>query len=438
VTVGLALAFFAAAAVAWATTDTSWLPLHLFLAGGVVLAVSGVSLMLTVTWSAAPAPPDGLVALQRLCIAAGAGGVAAARRLDLGSAVLSVAGVTYVGGLALLTVLLVTTARRGVERRFDPAVVAYVAALSAGTAGIAVGVVMVVHHPTPHLRAAHVALNLLGLVGLVVAGTLPYFAATVGRSRVAPRATARRLTIMVGLQTAALAVAVAGLAGGADPLAAAGLAAYACGIGGVLWLVPTPTGRQLRWAGPRVCALWAGAAWWAAAVVGATVDVVAGDVPFAGRWLSVLVVTAYGQILWASLAYLLPMLRGGGHERLTEGFATTRSWLGFGAANATGIAFVATWPTLIAISVAVWVVDTAARAARVGFGRRAARPVGGERSGARPREDEPDRGAHQHDDQHRPVAEGRPPGPRGRRPRSGQEEHEREGRGDASRRGDGG
>jgi nitrite reductase (NO-forming) len=379
VTVRFALAFIAAAALARATVGESWLPLHVFLAGGVVLAISGVSLMLTVTWSAAPAPSDRSVLLQRACIAVGAGGVAAGRHLALASVVVAVAGVIYASGLVALAVLLVTTARRGVERRFDPAVGAYVAALASGTVGVALGVVMAVDAPSPHLRAAHVTLNLLGLVGLVVAGTLPFFAATVGRSRMAPHSTARRVTIVVAWQVATVAVAVAGLAGGADVLAAAGLAAYACGVGGVLWLVPRPTRRQLRWAGPRLLALWAGGTWWAIAVAVAAIGVVTGDgVPFRGQLLSVLVVAAYGQILWGALAYLLPMLRGGGHERLGEGFAATRSWVGFGAANVAGVAFATSSPTVAAVAVAVWVVDAGVRAARVGFGARAARPGEGE------------------------------------------------------------
>jgi nitrite reductase (NO-forming) len=373
-----AIALIAAAALAWATADGSWLPLHLFLAGGVVLAISGVSLMLTVTWSAAPAPPDRLVLLQRACIAVGAGGVAAGRHLELMSTLVGVAGVIYVSGLLLLAVLLVTTARRGVQRRFDPAVVAYVTALASGTAGVAIGVVMALDAPSPHLRAAHVAVNLLGLVGLVVAGTLPFFAATVGRSRMAPHATARRVTIVVAWQATILAVAVAGLVGGAEVPAAAALAAYACGIGGVLWLAPRPTRRQLRWAGPRLLALWAGAAWWAIAVAVAAVEVAGDGVPFRGEWLSVLVVAAYGQILWGSLAYLLPMLRDGGHERLGEDFTTTRSWVGFVAVNVAGVAFAASASALAAVAVAVWVLDAGVRAARVGFAGRAARLTEGE------------------------------------------------------------
>lgn len=368
-TIATSLAFVAAGVLAWAAGTASWLPLHLFLAGGVVLAISGVSLMLTVTWSAAPAPADRLVAIQRACVAGGAAGVVAGRQLELGDVVIGIAGIAYVGGLLLLAVLLIATARRGVERRFDPAVFAYLAALSAGTAGVALGVAMAVHGSLLRFRAAHLAVNLLGLVGLVITGTLPFFAATVGRTRMAPHATARRITVVVGWQVAAVTTAAIGLATGVEGLAAGGLAAYACGIAGVVWLAPRPTRRQLRWAGPRLVALWAGAAWWAAAVAASALAAAAGDPVFPRRWLTVLVVAGYAQILWGSLAYLLPMLRGGGHERLSAGFATTRSWVGLAAVNVVGIAAVADLSPLGAVALAVWALDTAARAIAVGFGR---------------------------------------------------------------------
>jgi nitrite reductase (NO-forming) len=368
-TVGVALAFVVAAPVASALGASSWLALHLFLAGGVVLAISGVSLMLTVTWSAAPAPPDRVVGVQRTCIAAGAAGVAVGRGLDLPSVVVAVAGTAYVAGLVLLAGLLVTTARRGVERRFDAAVLAYVTALAAGVVGVALGVAMAVSSPpSPHLRAAHVTVNLLGLVGLTVTGTLPFFAATVVRARMAPHATPRRVVAVVGWQALATAVAAVGLAGDLDGLAAAGLVAYAAGVAGVLWLLPRPTGRQLRWAGPRLVALWAGAAWWGIALVAAAVGTLRSGEGLAGRWLTVLVVAGYAQILWGSLAYLLPMLRGGGHERLGEGFATTRSWAGLAAANVAGVALATSAAPVVAAALAVWVLDALVRAARVGLG----------------------------------------------------------------------
>jgi nitrite reductase (NO-forming) len=338
------------------------------LAGGATLAICGVSPLLTATWSAAPAPPSRVAALQRWTVAAGAAGVGAGRQLELGSVVLGVAGSVYLVGLGLLAALLLTTVRRGVVRRFDAAVAAYVLALAAGVAGVTLGVTMAWRGARPELRAAHATLNLLGLVGLVIAGTLPFFAATVGRTRMAAHAPGRRIAWAVAGLASALALAAVGLASGVDAAGAAGLGAYAAGIGAVLGLVPRPSRRALAWAGPRLVALWAGGTWWAAVVAVSAVDVATGDgVAFHGRWLRVLVVAGYAQILWGSLAYLLPMLRGGGHERLGAGFRATRSWTGLVAANAAGFAFAARAPRLATAAVVVWFLDGAVRAARVGI-----------------------------------------------------------------------
>lgn len=366
-TLRLALAFIAAAPAAWAIEGTRWLPLHLFLAGGVVLAISGVSLMLTVTWSAAPAPPDRWVLAQRSCIAAGAVGVGIGRETGWSDALLGLAGTLYVIGLLLLAGLLVVTVRRGVERRFDPAVAAYVAAVSAGLVGVSIGVAMGVGTPSPGDRAAHVTVNLLGLVGLVVGGTMPFFAATVGRSKMSPDASARRLALTVGWLTGVLVLAVVGLAADTEGIAALGFAGYAMGVVAVLTALPRPTRRQMDWAGPRLIALWSGGSWWAIAVVATAVDVAADRPAFGDRWLLVLVLAGYAQVLWGSLAYLLPMLRGGGHERLGEGFGATRSWPGLVAANLVGLSLALSLPgEVTAVALAVWVLDAAWRTARVG------------------------------------------------------------------------
>jgi hypothetical protein len=65
------------------------------------------------------------------------------------------------------------------------------------------------------------------------------------------------------------------------------------------------------------------------------------------------------------------MLRGGGPERLGEGFATTRSWLALGAANVAALAAALGVLEAVAVAVAVWVLDSGVRAWRVGFGARA-------------------------------------------------------------------
>jgi nitrite reductase (NO-forming) len=373
-TLRLALVFIAAAATAGAVGSARWLPLHLFLAGAVTLAISGVSLMLTVTWSAAPAPSNRWVGLQRACIAGGAAVVALGREADLTDAVTGVAGTAYLAGLVLLAGLLVVTVRRGAKRRFDVAVAAYLVAVVAGIAGVALGVWMAAGTPSHAARGAHVTANLLGLVGLVVGGTMPFFAATVGRSRMAAHAGSKRLTLSLCWQAASLGLALVALAADARAVAAIGFGAYAAGVCAVLESLPRPTRRQLQWAGPRLLALWAGGLWWAGAVAATAVDVSADRPAFGDRWLVVLVVAGYAQILWGSLAYLLPMLRGGGHERLGEGFATTRSWLGLAAANVAGVAAALALPdAATAGAVALWVLDSAWRAARVGT-HRAIRP----------------------------------------------------------------
>ena len=252
-----------------------------------MLAISGVSLMLAVTRSAAPAPPNGWVVVQRTCIAAGAIGIAV---------------------------------RRGVERRFDVAVAAFVAGLVAGTAGGVRGVVMAIGAPSTALRSVHATLNLLGLVGLVVGGTMPVFATTVVRARMSPPASANRMALILGWRVAMLVLASAALAADREVWVAIGLGGYALGLVAV----------------------------------------------FDGCWEAVLVIAWYAQIAWGSLAYLPPMLRDGGHERLGEGVATTRSWPGLASANIAGVALTTSWMPVAAVSLTMWMLDSAWRAARVG------------------------------------------------------------------------
>lgn len=365
VTLRLALLFVGAAAVAAAVGAERWLALHLFLAGGVLLAISGVSVMLTVTWSAAPAPGGGWVAAQRALVASGAAGLAFGRTADLRE-VVAIAAAAYLAGIVLLAILLVVTVRRGPERRFDPAVIAYVVALSAGTVGAALGAWMALGSSSASLRSAHVTVNVLGLVGLVVGGTMPYFVATVGRTRMAPHASARRLTLSICWLGTSVLVAAVGLSSSAPVVAGAALGAYAAGVLAVLESLPRPTRRSLQWAGPRLVAVWAGGLWWSAAVAASAIDATAERIVLGDRWLLVVVVAGYGQILWGSLAYLLPMLRGGGHERLAAGFAATRSWIGLAAANAAGVCAATGLPAAVtAVPIAVLVLDGAWRVTRV-------------------------------------------------------------------------
>ncbi len=364
----LAAAFSVAAPVsAVAPHDTgAWLPLHLFLVGGLLLAISGATQFFAVTWATAPAPPAAWTAAQRWTLAAGAAGLAVARELDAGSAVMGIAGAAVMAALVILGALLVRIGRGAVAKRFEPSLHHYLAALGAGLAGCALGVVMAGDDAGAEIlrwRDAHMTLNLLGLVGLVIAGTLPFFVATEARMKMAPGATPARIDLGLGPLAAGVVIGAAGFATEHPLVGAAGLATYGVGLIALVAILPTPRAKQWRWAGSRLVHLAAGLAWWIGAVGAAAARAATGREPFTIEVLLALVVGAYAQILVGSLGYLGPVLRGGGHVRLTAGFATTRSWLGLAAANGAGGALALGASTAGAVLLAVWVADSVARAA---------------------------------------------------------------------------
>jgi hypothetical protein len=81
--------------------------------------------------------------------------------------------------------------------------------------------------------------------------------------------------------------------------------------------------------------------------------------------LRALVIGGFAQILVASLAYLGPVLRGGGHQRLTAGFAITRSWGSVAAGNTAAVAALAGNDPMLALVLAIWLADVAIRATRL-------------------------------------------------------------------------
>ena len=372
-TLALAAAFAVAApAAVFAPHKTgAWLPLHLFLVGAVLLAISGASRMFTVTWAAGEPVTGAPVAAQRWLIAGGAAGLAIGRELDWPSFALAAAGMAVMSGLVLLGALLVAEARTAKVRRFHPAVAAYLVAVGFGVVGTGLGAAMV--SGRAGLRDSHVIVNLLGLVGLVIAGTLPFFAATQTRMKMNGRATPRRLHANLIWLTTSVAVASVAAAAKSHAVEGAALAAYAAGLAQLATLLPRPARKQLRWAGPRLLLLAAGVMWWASSVGVAAGHALAGSPVFTEQLVVTVVIGGYAQILLASLAYLGPVLRGGGHERLSAGFALTRSWVAPVAANVAALAWIGGAATVTGVALAVLAVDLAGRAAALvtgGDGRR--------------------------------------------------------------------
>ncbi|HZJ26295.1 MAG TPA: hypothetical protein VFF40_04660 [Acidimicrobiia bacterium] len=351
----------------------AWLPLHLFLVGVLLLAISASTQFFAVTWAAGPPPPTAVAATQRWLLAGGVALLAAARELEWPTAFAAIGGVAVIAALLVLAASLHRIVTAGVQRRFDAALHAYLAALSAGFCGAALGVVMVTGgwgSVLARVRAAHLSLNLLGLIGLVIVGTLPFFVATQGRVKMSRRADPRAQSLVLAGLVAALVGSTVGFLAGYDAVAAAGLVAYAGGIVGVVALLPALGAKQLRWAGPRLLQLGAGLGWWIAATLavarqasgGGAVFTRGGGAVFTPTVVSVLVIGGYAQILLGSLAYLGPVLRGGGHERLAAGFRTTRSWPGLVAANVAAVAAVFGAGLVVGLAIGLWVFDSAVRA----------------------------------------------------------------------------
>lgn len=365
--------FVAAAVVAAVARGNRgwWLPVHLFAVGGLLSAISTTTQMLAVTWSAAPAPRPVMSATQRWLLAAGAVAATAGRELS-NDLLFAIGSALVVISLLGLAALLWQVRSQAVTPRFHPALEAYLAAALLGAAGTSLGYVVGGGHAGRRfveLRGAHLLLNLFGLVGLVVAATLPYFVATQLRTKMSSRATPAVVRSLAGGLVIAALAAVGGRAIDSPWLAAAGLLAYGLGIVGVVALLPVFGRGRLRWAGPRAIQLLLGVAWW----IGMTFALAAAalrdtdDRPI----LLALVIGGFAQILVASLAYLGPVVRGGGHEQLTSGFRLTRSWVSLAAGNLAPVAALLEWWRALAAVLVVWLVDLLMRAVALVGARRA-------------------------------------------------------------------
>ncbi len=363
IAVGLAIA----AGAAVVAGNGWWLPLHLFAVGGLLSAISAVTQMLAVTWSAAPAPRRIVAGAQRWTIAIGSGALIIGRETDH-TWLFVAGGVTVIAALLALGGILIFVRGRAVTDRFAPAVEAYVAAVVAGATGMSIGIALGAGDAGTHylgLRGAHLTLNVFGLVGLAIAGTLPYFAATQARSKMSPRATPVALRVTFAVLAASTAVAAIGHLVERSAVVAAGLITYVLGLLAIATMLPIYSRSRLRWAGARLVQLAAGIAWWAAMTIALALATIRDTND--RLILQALVIGGFGQILVASLAYLGPVLRGGGHRRLTAGFAITRSWVSLAAGNVAALAALLGNGAILAVVLAIWLADITTRAGRLLF-----------------------------------------------------------------------
>jgi nitrite reductase (NO-forming) len=242
---------------------------------------------------------------------------------------------TLTGAISLVVAVvwhaasLVARVRGALPGRFGGTVRFYVAAAVFLVVGAGLGTWLARGLGTGHaegLVLSHALVNLLGWVGLTVAGTLVTLWPTMLRTRVdehAGAASARALPVLAG----AAAVAAVGAAVGLELVVALGLLGYVAGLG----LIAVGMVRAARSAPPRSFAagsVGAAVLWWAGSLLvlavaalaswstgdgfGTVQAVVDAVVPFIAAGFAV-------QVLIGALSYLVPVVLGGGPAPVRAG-----------------------------------------------------------------------------------------------------------------------
>ena len=359
-------AVFALVAVVWAIVVLTgggswWGPLHAFLVGTVLLAISGASQMFTITWSASPAPPARLAALQRWLVGAGTASVlvGVSAELDL---LVWLGALAVIGGLTALSASIVRAVRHSLLRRFDLSARFYLTAFAAGIVGVVLGAILGsgwVAEPYARVRLVHYHLNLVGLVGFTIIGTLPTFLPTVAHHRAVSgkeALVAWWLCVAAGIAFVSGLFAPREVIGVGSALVALAASMILAGIVGRLW----QKGRDKL----AFLQITAGVVWLVAWAVFDAYGLIGGGgfAPFSS-WTTAAVVVGVGQVLLGSLAYLIAVLLGPPLGRRMELFEE-RWALPLTAANAGGLALVSGWPVPALIGFAVWLADFAWRLLR--------------------------------------------------------------------------
>ncbi len=361
---------FAVIAIGWSVYvliagGSWWGPLHSFAAGTVLLSISGASQMFTITWSSTVPPNRAKVSTQRWLLIAGVGAVLVGVTTRIPSLVLA-GGLAAAIGLILLGWILYSAVRKSLLGRFDLSARFYLTALAAGAVGVTLGTIMGADPGTSSdatVRLVHAHLNLVGLVGLTIVGTIPTLLPTTAYS---PAVSGREALVAWWVSTAAVVLIAAGLRVpelvGLGTIAVAFAAALI--LGEILRRLWKKGARRLAFLQITVGSLWL-IGW---ALVDGVVVVSGGTVrPFSG-WTGAVVLTGVGQVLVGSLAYLVPVLKGSPLEANRE-IMERAPWLPLAVLNAAGLCLgVGLSAVAVALST-VWVMDFGLRLTRVSRAR---------------------------------------------------------------------
>lgn len=362
----LASMCFGVIAVVWAAVIASrggswWGPLHAFVAGAVLLAISGTSQMFTVTWATTSPPSWRTTTWQRWLLI---GGVLAVligipNRLD---PLVWVGAAMVVASLVILAASIRAAIQRSLLRRFDLASRFYLVAFTAGIAGVVLGATIGTGHATEwfgRVRLVHSHLNLLGLVGLTIIGTIPTFLATTAYHKAVSGKEAR-VAWYIGI------AGVVAIFGGLWWPKLVGVGTIAIAVAGTSILVGIVV-RLWERGRSRLAFLQIslGTSWLILWAFADGVGVLRGDIPAAfSPSTAALVVGGICQVLLGAFSYLLPVLKGSpfpANRRIMQ----ERPAIPIIAANLAAVLFSLSLAPVALAFAAVWIGDFAIRAIRV-------------------------------------------------------------------------
>jgi hypothetical protein len=300
-----------------------WLAIHLLLLGAVTNAIMVWSAHFTAAVLRSPAPARRRGEIVRLAVLnLGIVGVLTAG--TIGRPWPGVAGAALVFGAAVAHLAwLSARLRAALPARFAVTVHYYLAAATALLIGVPVGAWMLVtdDDSRPRLLLFHAHVNLLGWVTLTVLGTVLTLWPTVLRTRMADGATAAARSALP-IAVAGIAVLGIGVLAWWSPLAAGGLAL----VTAAALVTARPAVQAARRSKPASFAGWsiAAAGGWLFVALGVdawTLLSAAGPAAAADRFGAVLIPLLVGfvaQTLLGAMAYLLPMVLGGGPAAVRE------------------------------------------------------------------------------------------------------------------------
>ncbi len=358
---------FGLAAISWAALvlvrgGSWWGPIHTFLLGTVLSAISGATQMFTVTWSSAPSPPRWLTLSQGGTLVTGAVLVLIGVPAEKGLLVWW-GGALVAASLVLLAAILLRVIRRSLLRRFDLSMRFYLLALGCGVVGVTLGVLLrsgiLSESGYSDIRQAHLHLNLIGLVGFTIIGTLPTLLPTFAHHRAVSGLEAKiawwlcvsaAVIIGAGIGTPVWVIGIGTFLVGASAAAITSGIVFRLGRSGFSEVLPY---LQVT-AGVGWLTIWT--------VVDAAMLIGGKPMPSFSGWTAAAVAVGVGQVLVGSLAYLIPVLVG---PPIGPNLRRLGHWpaIPLTAANLTGVFLAAGWPQAALATGILWFLDFSRRLA---------------------------------------------------------------------------